>query len=666
MNPASPPGKNPVSGKPGSGFDPALIQKALDASGTGVWQINLLTNQAVFSSLAIRLFGLDEQRLSEWHDQLKARIHPQDRERVFHEMVTTRSRRGGKILTTYRILSGDGTYRWLSMRGRITTVSPDGKPEQFMGLVSDITNQTILEERLRESEERYHHMVESAPDLIFIIGRDGKYRFVNRSMIALLKKPSEEIIGKSFGEVWDAAQGSFDFSTVEGASQDALETVFRQGTVLNTTGRIVQEGQIRWYNTTLSPVRDENGAIEAVLGIARDITPIKRAKENIRRLVTQMAFLNDLFTTAITTTSFDDFLARVAGHLHEIIPFDAMMVYRLLPDNATAELMYHEGIRDDTATALRVINSRFENYLPVYRDGVPQYIANPEESSALGSGYGFLYLVRIPLYGDAGIIGSLHIAGRTPHTFTPEERSFLDVIGKQAGLAITKVQFRKELVEAHRHANLYLDILTHDINNAITGPYLVSQMLHEDLEGHNKEISANILSGLDKCADIIRNVETIRRIHQARKSLHGIALDPMIQAEIQGNPGVVFKYNGTAAVANADELLREIFTNIIGNSIKYGGPDVVINIDVTEKGDMIEIRISDNGPGVPDEKKSLLFHRFARATDQKSGKGLGLYIISSLVRRYGGKIQAEDRIAGYPDLGLAVRFTIRKYRPPVG
>lgn len=76
-----------------------------------------------------------------------------------------------------------------------------------------------------------------------------------------------------------------------------------------------------------------------------------------------------------------------------------------------------------------------------------------------------------------------------------------------------------------------------------------------------------------------------------------------------------------------------MFTNLIGNAVKFGGPEVRVTIRVEER----ELAsVEDNGPGIPDEEKSYLFARFNGGDNEKNSRRLGLYICRTLIERYGG------------------------------
>jgi two-component system, sensor histidine kinase len=103
-------------------------------------------------------------------------------------------------------------------------------------------------------------------------------------------------------------------------------------------------------------------------------------------------------------------------------------------------------------------------------------------------------------------------------------------------------------------------------------------------------------------------------------------------------------------MVKGNPLLKEAFCNLIGNAIKYSGDEVTIGISVNRvdraAGPVYEVAIEDNGYGIPGDVKPKLFRRFQRGTNKAHGKGLGLYIVRSLVEKLGGSVQVEDRVPG--------------------
>ena len=219
----------------------------------------------------------------------------------------------------------------------------------------------------------------------------------------------------------------------------------------------------------------------------------------------------------------------------------------------------------------------------------------------------------------------------------------------------------ERLAEANRQANLYLDILMHDINNASLASLWYGDLLHDMLSGEQRVVAGKLIDGIKKSREIIRNVETIRKLHGMRTELKPVDLEAVIKEEMHLYPDTSLEYDGIPARVWADELLGEVFSNLIDNSIKFGGPNVKITIALerTEPG-KIRVIVSDTGPGIPDDLKRVVFGRFARFEPGEHSKGLGLYIVKALISRYGGDIEVSDRIAGDHAKGASFRITLRE------
>ncbi len=111
----------------------------------------------------------------------------------------------------------------------------------------------------------------------------------------------------------------------------------------------------------------------------------------------------------------------------------------------------------------------------------------------------------------------------------------------------------------------------------------------------------------------------------------------------------------------ADEKLEVVFYNIIANSVRFGGPKVEVAIGARVLNDgMLEVSVTDNGPGIPDVMKPTIFDRFMENSSTRSSYGLGLHITKMLIVAYGGRIWADDRVPGHPEQGAAIRFTLKR------
>ncbi len=217
-----------------------------------------------------------------------------------------------------------------------------------------------------------------------------------------------------------------------------------------------------------------------------------------------------------------------------------------------------------------------------------------------------------------------------------------------------------DLNASNRQANLYLDIMSHDIKNANTIALGYSQLLGEVAEGTCAEYAGKLMAAVRTGSTILENVATMRAIQEHEPVLVPVDLDQVIRRQIQSYPDLRIDYEGTDVRVCADELLSRIFFNLIDNSRKYAGenPRIAIRVD-DEGGDRVRISVEDHGPGIPHAMKKRIFDRYVQ-DESRRGQGLGLYIAQMLADRYGGAIWADDRVPGRQEEGAAFRVVLRK------
>ncbi|NLM29784.1 MAG: HAMP domain-containing histidine kinase, partial [Methanomicrobiales archaeon] len=238
------------------------------------------------------------------------------------------------------------------------------------------------------------------------------------------------------------------------------------------------------------------------------------------------------------------------------------------------------------------------------------------------------------------------ISARAKEDLEPSLRWMIqDITGrKQTEKALRRLN--REVEAARDEANLYVDILTHDIRNTENVSNLYAELLADSLEGEGARHMASLQRSIRRSIEILENVSTIRQIHQTVSELRPVDLDVAIRGTIEGYPHSTIRYKGVHHRVFADDLLPVVFNNLIGNAVKHGGPGVGITIRVEgEEGESVCVSVEDTGPGVLDSEKDAIFRRY----EQKKrgvGEGLGLYLVQILVRRYGGRIQVDDRVPG--------------------
>jgi signal transduction histidine kinase len=232
---------------------------------------------------------------------------------------------------------------------------------------------------------------------------------------------------------------------------------------------------------------------------------------------------------------------------------------------------------------------------------------------------------------------------------------------------------KERIMDEKNRAELYVDIMGHDINNLNQSAMTNLELIEDDpnLTGDERKSIHDALSAVRGSAGIIDNVRKIQRINQEQIDVVPEDLNAFIEAcirDVPRPPGkkVVINYMPRPGLTvKGNPLLKEAFCNLIGNAIKYSDDEVTIGIAVDRVDraavPVYVVTVEDNGHGIPDDVKPKLFRRFQRGTTKAHGKGLGLYIVRSLVEKLGGSVRVEDRVPGDYTKGAKFILTLPVY-----
>jgi len=452
-----------------------------------------------------------------------------------------------------------------------------------------------------------------------------------------------EVLGRSITEFWQDEEDA----------TDALRALLDSGEYISERIGRRRDGTAFYVTYSGNLVTNDAGAPICLMASIVDITDLKLAEAEIQAHNWELSVLNQIIGVSTSATDIEETLEDVLAATIALLDLRGGGIYLVEPGRQSARLVCVRGMLDDFIPPPGVPDIAVPPYADVFVAGEPLFVDDPAERDIPP-------YASIPIVAPGRVVGSLNVVPHDRKQFTDVERSLLVAIGREIGSSIERTMLIRQLERAKREANLYLDILSHDIRNAENVSSLYTDLLINMLEGEARGYAQRLRSSIRKSIEILRNVSTIRRIHHESTILVPVDLDQVIQDEIEIFSEVTFQYDRRDLVIMADQLLPEVFTNLIGNAIKFGGPAVEVTIRVEESGDDVLVSVEDTGPGVPDEMKEAVFMRFGQSRNQKSGQGLGLYITRMLITRYGGRIWVDDRVPGHPECGAAFRFTLKR------
>lgn len=268
----------------------------------------------------------------------------------------------------------------------------------------------------------------------------------------------------------------------------------------------------------------------------------------------------------------------------------------------------------------------------------------------------------IPLVGVSESVGIFVFKPqRRIRRLTPDQGNLLYSISGQLALALEREVFKARSQEAHRlkdserlHQTL-LNSISHEIRTPLTvimglgaGLRSLSQglpaieKLSQDLDDAGVRLNRVIENLLDM-SRLNSGVLALKLEWQDFSDILSVVLRKL-QRPLAGHT-VHLDIQSQLGLIHADfRLLEHALANIILNATQYGGPQCQIWIAAKNRGDKIEIRIEDDGKGIPAQQRQSIFEKFYRVPGSApGGTGLGLSIVKGIIELHGGNIICTDR-----------------------
>ena len=213
------------------------------------------------------------------------------------------------------------------------------------------------------------------------------------------------------------------------------------------------------------------------------------------------------------------------------------------------------------------------------------------------------------------------------------------------------VQQRREaeLREQTRNLEILNQVTRHDIRNDMQVILGMADVLNGYVDDEGRQYLDRLVESSQHVVDLTRQARDLTEtMLSGHEEVTTVALRPVLEAQVDEVGSAYDRAVVTVAETIpdvqviADDLLSSVFRNIIANGIQHNDaevPRVTVSASVTE--DVATVRIADNGPGVPDERKQEIFGRGEKGLES-SGTGLGLYLVDNLIEKYGGDVRVDD------------------------
>ena len=281
-----------------------VLESILDDTLSGYFDFDFEHDQLYFSSGFKRMLGYEEHELGNTFNEIRKFLFPGDESKVkecFRKHI--QSRGAFPFYNEIRYKTRDGSAVWVIFAGHVIEWGADNRPLQMIGCHMNITELKMLEKSLKEERELFKATLLSMGDGVITTDREGNVRIVNAAAEKLTGWKQEEVVGKSFNEI-------FRFLIINAEDyKGPLDKVLKAGEMIQDQNQLVllsRDGHEIPIENSASPIIEENGSINGAVLVFRDYTEKKEKQAKIEYLS-----LHDQLTGLYNRRFFEEELNRL-------------------------------------------------------------------------------------------------------------------------------------------------------------------------------------------------------------------------------------------------------------------------------------------------------------------------------------------------------------------
>jgi PAS domain S-box-containing protein len=620
----------------------AALKFALHSAQIGDWHLDLIHDTSRRSLRHDQCFGYTEPiPETEWGiEEFIQHIHPEDRARIEQEFRRCLTELEDWRFET-RVVWPDGSIHWIAVHGSVYRTE-EGKPTQMLGVVMDITQRKHAEQALAASEQRLRALMQALPVGVSF-SADATCQHITGNLAMLQQFDAKETDNISASAVDDQAPGRQVVFFQQGqpisdaelplqrAVKEGREIAPQEFEVLLPSGR-------RWIvESSGAPIHDCDGTIVGGVAVTIDITARKRNEQALLESEQRFRTIADAAPVLIWMSGTDklcdyfnqgwlDFVGRPMekelghGWTENVHPEDFDHCLSIYSTSFDARLSFEMEYR---------MRHHSGEYRWIMDRAVPRFTPDGTFEGYIGS--------CVDIHPQKQAQEALHEA----NALLTDKAQHLETLVHQR---------TAKLSESIGELEAFSYSIAHDMRAPLRSLQGFSDILLSDygsqLDAKGVEFLRRIATSADRMDKLIMDVLSYSRVVREEDSLQSISVEELIHGLLETYPlftedkAEILLGGPFPLVLGNEAMLTQIFSNLLGNAVKFVNPGVKPRVHVWAelKGAWVRISVKDNGIGIDPDQHEKIFDIFQRVNKDFDGTGIGLAIVKKAVQRMGGQV----------------------------
>jgi PAS domain S-box-containing protein len=523
-----------------------------------------------------------------------------------------------------------------------------GKPYVIFSISTDITERKRAEDKLRAERQLLQSIVDNSTALIHVQDLNHRALLVNQSFAGLLQFTPEQMLGKNHYEMWELSPVAVDKTDIDSYRAFDAEALAAGIPLQKETSISLTGGEKRYFLTTKSLLRDEEGKPHSICTIATEITEIKRAEKELRA---NQQLLQTIFDNTPTQINVKDLNGRFMI-TNKAFEQNLRLSHEELLGKNLYDVWKSSPFKDESKEKIDDI-SRLDS------EALKAEKAIQNENVTMLDGEEKTYLVtKCPLKNEAG-----------------EPYSILTIATDITEMKRAEKELRRLQTElAHTARVMTMGALTtsiaHEVNQplaaVVTNGNAALRWLAPDppdLEEARDAVN-RIIRDAVRASRVIERTRTLLKKSPPQKTaidINEIARETIALAQYEIQKNKIFmetQFSMELPGIEGDKIqLQQVLLNLIMNGIEAikAATDGEARLSVEtrqDEDDNILVAVKDNGIGLNASSSDRIFDSFY--TTKKEGMGLGLSISRSIIEAHGGRLRG----AANETKGATFQFTL--------